>query len=524
MVLIRGEPGIGKSRLLWELRQGAPAVLWLDSRCQPRFQNTALYPLIALLEQLLGFRTEDGLDVRRDNLARTLARYGLDRASAPWLLSLLLGLPTGAPAPQTIIPAQREQMRELFLALLSARAAEQPFVLAIEDLHWSDPSTVDWLGHSIASLAAAPCLGAARTARPAFDPAWLALDDARAHVVTLTLGPLRAEQAAQMVRGLAGRTYAARADTASHHRPGGASPFIEELTKTVLERPDPPGKAAATEVPATLLDSLVERLDRLGAAKETAQWAAAIGREFSYPLLCACAPYEQDRVQGDLARLIEAELVSPVAATPQDIGPYLEAQADSVTAPLRYAFKHTLMQEAAYVSLLKRTRQAHHRRIAETLEGRFPRVAELRPEILAQHYANAGLNDRAIDYYVLAGERATAQGATRKQEDSLTWPWRRSSRATTIAAGELSRGASMRSGLPESESRSERISMRCWSYQKAWAMMRSGRRLRSLARSMLRHSRTIVSSLMLQKQPLRRPLAPGRRPSRWRRLPARSQP
>ena len=330
VVLVRGEPGIGKSRLLWELRQSTPPVLWLSSRCQPRFQNTALYPMVALLEQLLGFRTEDSLDARRDKLARTLIHYGLDRAYAPWLLSLLLGFahrrarsaddhPGPARADARAVPGPPERARRRAALRVGHRgpALERPLDrrLARPLVRLPRGGPLPGAAHGSARLSSCVAL----------------LDDARAHVLTFALGPLRAEQAAEIIRGLADES--GLRDEIRRHivaQADGVPLFIEELTKTVLERPDLPGRTAtAAEVPATLLDSLVERLDRLGAAKETAQWAAAIGRDFPYPLLRACAPYEQDRVQGDLARLIEAELVSPVAATPQDVAPYLAAERDS---------------------------------------------------------------------------------------------------------------------------------------------------------------------------------------------------
>jgi predicted ATPase/DNA-binding SARP family transcriptional activator len=415
VVFLRGEPGIGKSRLLWELEKtktlpgvsdaGAqtehPFLLWLASRCLPHYQNTSLFPVIGLLERLLGFQAGDSLEVRLEKLTGMLTHYHLDHPSAAWLLSILLGLPTEAPAPETVTKSQREQMRELFLTLLQKRAAEGPLALVIEDLHWSDPSTVDWLGGSIASLAAIPCL-TLLTARPGFKPEWLSQKELQPGFHMLSLTPLPPEEAGKMVSDLAGENVLdqeTRRDIVT--QTDGIPLFIEELTKTLLERPVYKGDSIKTsEIPATLLDSLAARLDHLGPAKETAQWAAALGREFSYHILQACLPYGEERLQHDLACLVEAELVSPLQGASPD------------AATLRYAFKHTLVQETAYASLLKRSCQAYHARIAETLELRFPQVAGARPEVLAQHYASAGLRGKAVDFWLQAGDRATAQGAT----------------------------------------------------------------------------------------------------------------
>lgn len=413
-VFLSGEPGIGKSRLIWELKKSAPTigtltsgtqsnqppVCWLSSRCLPHYQNSSLYPVIELLEQLLGFQADDSIEIRQEKLTGMLAWYGLDRPSTLWLLSLLLGLPTGAPTPETITKAQREQMRALFIELLQKRAAEQPLVLVVEDLQWSDPSTIDWLGQSIDGLADAPCL-TLLTARPDFNPIWLSHQDLRPNLHLLTLDPLRPEQAEQMVMNLAGENMLAE-EIRSHitAKTDGIPLFVEELTKTLLEHSAFEGKANQTaKIPVTLLDSLAARLDRQGTAKETAQWAAVIGREFSYPILQACTAYDEQRLQNDLAHLIEAELVSPLGDTP-------------LNGPARYTFRHALMQEAAYTSLLKRTRQLYHRHIAEMLETRFPQIAETRPELLAQHYANADLPTQAADFWLQAGKQATVQGAT----------------------------------------------------------------------------------------------------------------
>jgi len=389
VITLCGEPGIGKSRLVWELMHVRPRpFVWLESRCSPYFQNTSLYPLIRLLEQLLDFRPGDGPEERRDKLDRTLARLGLAQPAFAWLLALLLGLPTDTPAPQTITEDQRERMREAFLALLSRWTAEQPVALVIEDLHWADPSTVAWLGASLDALAAARCL-TLLTYRPAFTPPWRP----RRPLLQLTLGPLDASQVELMVADLTSdtvlpaelrRRVIAQAD--------GIPLFVEELTRA-LSGADP--QTPGGDTPSTLRDSLLARLDRVGAARETAGWAAALGREFAYPVLAAVVPYAESRLQADLATLIEADLVNP----PDD------------ATHAAYAFRHALIQEAVYAALLRRTRQKYHRRIAETYTARCPQLAEMQPEILAEHYSQAGLRGQAADHWLRAGERAAGQGA-----------------------------------------------------------------------------------------------------------------
>jgi predicted ATPase/DNA-binding SARP family transcriptional activator/class 3 adenylate cyclase len=425
VVLLRGEPGIGKSRLLWELEKSAPMIdaqnnvqrvlwFWFASRCLPHDQNISLSPVIGLLEGLLGFQTGDSPDVHLEKLTGMLAWYHLNQPSAVWLLSTLLGLPTDTAPAETITQAQREQMCQVFIALVQQRAAEQPLVLVIEDLHWSDPSTLEWLRLSLPSLASVPCL-MLLTARPGFDPASLSQPDARSNMLLLPLNPLPPEQVEQMMFDLAGRSMLAE-DV--HRRvvaqTDGIPLFVEELTKMLIEQSaSKAGEKRTANIPATLLDSLAARLDHIGIAKETAQWAAVIGREFSYPVLQACIPYDDERLQSDLAHLIEAELISAI-----NPGVHDSTLARSKTKP-RYTFKHTLVQDAAYASMLQSTRQAYHRRIAETLETRFPHLAEARPEHLAQHYFEAGMPTQAIDLWLRAGERAKSQGATLEARNLL---------------------------------------------------------------------------------------------------------
>jgi tetratricopeptide (TPR) repeat protein len=433
-VLVRGDPGIGKSRLLWELKKkldGAyPSqkdfgdrrpVLWLESHCLPHFQNTNLHPVSDLLEQLVGIQPGDSLEARREKLKATLDWYGMSRPATLWLLSTLLGLQVEASALQTVTPVQREQMRQACLELIQKRAVEQPLILLIEDLHWSDPSTVDWIEKSLTALAASPCM-ALLTTRPGFNPAWLAKQPSQTDLLQLSLIPLAQQQVEDMVSGLAGDTRL-DADLYRHivTHTDGIPLYIEELAKALLEHPARQsntgiGSRPAPGIPATLQDSLAARLDSLGTAKETAQWAAVLGREFDLSVLQACVPYEEPRLQGDLARLIQAELITPVETSMQEAIPVLLARQKgrkrAYKAPVRYSFKHALLQDAIYDSLLKRTRREYHLHIAERLQEQFPGVSNSQPEVVAQHYSQAGVFTQAADLWLQAGQQATTQGAT----------------------------------------------------------------------------------------------------------------
>lgn len=391
IIAVRGESGMGKSRLIWELRQiDTSSATWLESRCLPYFQNTSLHPLINLVEQLLGFITDDDPHTKSARLTSALTRYHLDQPATAWLLALLLELPTDPPAPSTITTQQRERMREVFVSLVQRRAAEQPLVLVIEDLHWIDPSSLDWLVAFMEAIKTAPCL-LVLNYRPTFIPPWLP----RPYLHAFNLAPLNQAEVEQMVSNLMGATaLPAEVRRRIAVQSDGTPLFIEELSKMLLEAG---ANLPVADVPATLQDSLLARLDRVGAARETAGWAAALGRDFAYPVLAAVVPYDEGRLQADLSSLAEAGLINmprnPVAV---------------------YSFKHALIQEAAQAALLKRTRQEYHRRIAEMYAARFPHIAEAQPEVLAQHYAQAELPGKAVDWWLRAGEQASAQGATRE--------------------------------------------------------------------------------------------------------------
>jgi len=392
IITLRGESGIGKSRLVWELRQiDVSSAVWLESGCLPYFQNTSLYPMVKLLEQLLGFADEDSPEIKQTKLDSALTRYDLSYPAATWLMALLLELPTDRPAPAMVTVQQRERMREIFVALVQKQAAEQPLVLVIEDLHWADPSSIDWLVASLDALTTTRCL-ILLTYRPSFNPPWL--PGSQLH--SLDLMPLSQTDVKQMVAQLTDQT--ALPDEICRRivdQSDGTPLFVEELSKMLIEAG---ARVFPRDIPTTLRDSLLARLDRVGAARETAGWAAALGRDFAYSILAAVVPYDEQRLQADLTTLIGAELVSVRLGAAEAL----------------YSFKHALIQEAAHASLLKRTSQNYHRHIAETYTARFPHIAEAQPEILAQHYSQADLPNQAVDYWLRAGDHATAQGATQE--------------------------------------------------------------------------------------------------------------
>lgn len=392
VVALCGDAGLGKSRLVWELKQrSAGDCDWLETRCLPYFEDTSLHPVIGLFEQFFEFEQVSEPENRLAALERTLVRMGLAQAEIIYPLALLLGLPTNDGASHTISEEQRQQMRLACVALLTQAAAQRPMTLVIEDLHWADPSTLAWVGASLTALSEARCL-TLLTMRPTFKPDWLS----NPHVRQIELGPLTAEQIETMAVNLAGArslSLALRQQVAA--QANGIPLFAEELTQFLLEKG---ASVWPSAIPATLSDLLQARLDQVGAARETAGWAAALGREFSGALLAAVTPMGEQRLQAQLAALTAAGLLTPTADGAQP----------------HYAFRHSLIQDAAYAALSRRTRQAHHRRIAQVYATRFPAVAQEQPEILAHHYAQAGLRAEATELWLQAGDHAAVRGANQE--------------------------------------------------------------------------------------------------------------
>ena len=404
VVLLNGEAGIGKSRLVQVLKTriaDAPHQL-AECRCSPYYEDTPLYPITDLLPRVFGWSGDDTVDSKLGKLEQHLAQYEVPLTDTVPLLASLLSLPV---PDRYSLPAMsperhRRRMIDAVLALLLAMAAGRPVLLIVEDLHWVDPSTIEFLTLLLDQVPTAP-LFALFTARPSFQAPW----PARSHLLVLSLNRFTRRQTELMVGNVAGsKSLPPEVVQQIGDRTDGVPLFVEELTKTVLESGlvrevadhfELTGPLLPLAIPTTLRDSLMARLDRLASVKAVAQLAATLGRAFPYELLRAVAPLEEAALQRELARLVEAELLYQRGVPPE----------------ATYVFKHALIQEAAYESLLKSARQQHHQRIAQTLVERFPQTADARPEYVAHHYSEAGLGAQAVGHWQRAGEQAIQRSA-----------------------------------------------------------------------------------------------------------------
>ena len=399
VVLIVGEAGIGKSRLVQQFCQqvaGTPHAR-IQSEFSPYLQNTPFASIADILQQALGWDSEDSVEAKLAQLEQNLQRVGLQPAQALPLIAHLLNLQV----PQKYQPLQLspEQRRKRLLATLTGwlfgMARVQPLVLVLEDMHWADPSTLEFHQTNVEQGATVPLLLLCTT-RPEFRAPW----PMHAHHAQITLGRLRDRDIREMVHAVAARaTLTEPIIDALASRSSGVPLFVEELTRAVVES----GERGATEdIPGTLHNSLAARLDRLGAAREVAQVAAVIGREFSYELLRAISQLAEGELQSALNQLADAELV----------------YARGVPPAATYQFKHALIRDAAYEGLLKSRRKDLHRIVAQKIEEQFPAIKEARPEVLARHWTEAGENDAAIVEWSRAGKTAHARNAFKEAAES----------------------------------------------------------------------------------------------------------
>ena len=390
LVVIVGEPGLGKSRLIEEFHsrlREAPHT-WIEWSCSQLLQNTPLHPVTEWGRIRFG-----GSDVpaeqRLDDLESSLLQVKFNPAENVPLLAPLLDIPL--PPGRALNLAPEELRRRQLTALTNwvmAGARTQPVVLALEDVHWADPTMLDVLRGVAERGALAPLLVLV-TARPEFRPPW----GMRSHHVTISLAPLDRRQVREMVAELSARHALPHQIVDSvTARTGGVPLFVEEVTRLLLERGD---QGDVQAIPPTLQQSLMARLDRLGPAREVAQIGAVIGRDFSYALLHAVAVIDDALLQTALERLAVADILLVQGLPPE----------------AHYRFKHALIQDAAYENLLKSRRQVFHRRVAELLRDQLGDSASIEPELLAHHFTQAGLTEAAIQWWATAGQRSLERSA-----------------------------------------------------------------------------------------------------------------
>jgi class 3 adenylate cyclase/predicted ATPase len=404
VVLLSGEAGIGKSRLTAALLEEFTREPHERLRyfCSPQHTDSALHPVIAQIERAAAFERQDAPNAKLDKLESILGS-SVGQDTDIQLLAELLSIPTDDRYGSLDWSPQQKKENTLgaLIRQLALLSRQRPVLMIFEDVHWIDPSSRELLDMIVDAVARLPVLLLV-TSRPEFALPWTG----QAHVTTLTLTRLTPREGTALVERLAGRDSLPEGITAEIlERSDGIPLFVEELTKTVLEADASEyGQAKAVSsaprpalaVPATLNASLMARLDRLGAAtKQVAQFAAAIGREFSYELLVIVAQNDQAEVASSLARLTDAGLVFCRGTLPRAV----------------FIFKHALVRDAAYGTLLRGPRQALHARIAEALEERRPEIVDAQPELLAYHFTEAAVYDRALAYWQRAGERALHSAA-----------------------------------------------------------------------------------------------------------------
>ena len=411
VVLLSGEAGIGKSRLtaaLLERFANEPHTR-LRSFCSPQHTDSAFYPIIGQMERAAALSRNDSLQAKLDKLDAMLAQSSTSAQDAA-LLAQMLSLPNDGRYPALeLTPQQRRQRTlEALVSQIVALSRQNPLLMIFEDAHWTDPTTLELFGRIVDRIPTLRVLLIV-TFRPEFEPPWIG----RPYVTPLTINRLAEREVGAMIDGVIGnKMLPANIRQDIIERTDGIPLFVEEMTRAVLEAKDEEAAertvaavpSPSIAVPPSLHASLMARLDRLGVAKEVAQIGAAIGREFTHALLAAVVRKPEQELGSALDRIIRAGLLFR-----QGVPPHAS-----------YLFKHALIQDAAYGTLLREPRRALHARIAETLERDFPDIAENQPEILAHHCTEAGLIEKAAGLWGKAGQRSLAHSALREAVEQLS--------------------------------------------------------------------------------------------------------
>lgn len=398
-LLVSGEAGIGKSRIAaslgeWITAQGHTR---LSYQCSPYHSNSALYPMIVQLERAAGFAQDDPPERRLDKLERMLALAVPEPRSIAPFFAALLSIPAAGRYPPLNLTAaqQRRKVFEGLLAQLEGLARARPVLVVFEDAHWADATSLEVLSQVLERIAALPVL-LLLTCRPEFEPRWAG----RPNFSMLALGRLEREHVRTLIGQVTkGQVLPPEVLDQIVTKTDGIPLFVEELTKSVLEsqllvdeggslRVD--GALPALAIPATLKDSLMARLDRLAPVAQVVQAGAAIGRTFSWAMIAAVSGQSDEALSAALQSLIDAGLIFRRGAPPHT----------------SYLFKHALIQDAAYESMLRSRRGLLHARIVQAIETHFPEMAETTPELVAHHCVRAELADKAIDYLTRAGQRS----------------------------------------------------------------------------------------------------------------------
>ena len=398
VVLVSGEPGIGKSRLTEMLHEqlAKEPHIRLRYQCSSHYTNSALYPMIAQLTYAAGIAVDDPVSRRLDKLEALLGRATGDVSAVAGLFADLLSISQeGRYAPRNLTPqAQKARTLDALSNQLLGLAETQPILLVFEDLHWVDPTTQELLDLIVERIRDKAVL-AILTFRPEYQAPWVG----QSRVTLMALNRLPQRESIELARNVAADAGvdAQRLNEVAA-RAGGVPLFMEELMRSLLEG------GTRDAIPATIQDSLLARIDRLGPAKRIAQVGAVIGREFGYRLVAPVSDVDEASLKQRLSALTDSQLVFARGAPPN----------------ATYTFKHALIQDAAYESLLKSRRRELHHRIGTVLEEQFPGTVDTEPEILAHHYTKAGLTEAAVIHWQKAGQRAMERSANIEAVSHLT--------------------------------------------------------------------------------------------------------